>query len=176
MDWIWNSSSGVLMVLGLGLVFFCCRNYFKRLASLGYAGVFLAGLIGSATIALPIPVFAVVGFVGSVLNPFFVGLTTAIGSTLGDLFGYYVGYTGGNNTTTFNQSEYEYIQMFMKNYGFLAVFLVAATPAIDLAGIVAGYNRIPILSFLIATFFGKLVKFLCYAYAGKNIATHYKKT
>ena len=171
MDILW-SVGAVFVVLGMSALFFYCRHRFKRLASLGYLGAFLTGFIGSATVALPTPVFAVVAVVGSILNPFLVGLVTAIGSTIGDLMGYYIGYAGGGKGVDHN--DYASVQTFMRNYGFLAIFVVAMTPAIDLAGIVAGYNNYPIGKFLMATFLGKLIKFLFYAYAGNRIAKYYK--
>src|SRR3989344_3765137 len=63
-------------------------------ASFGYLGVFLASLIGSASIILPVPSFFVVIFAGTMLNPLAVGIVAGIGSAIGEMTAYAAGYGG----------------------------------------------------------------------------------
>ena len=58
----------------------------------GYLGVFLASLIGSATIILPVPSFALVIAAGSQLDPLWVGVISGTGAAIGELTGYGLGY------------------------------------------------------------------------------------
>ena len=58
----------------------------------GYLGVFLASLIGSATIILPVPSFALVIAAGSQLDPLWVGIISGAGAAIGELTGYGLGY------------------------------------------------------------------------------------
>ena len=89
------------------------------LASLGrygYLGVFLASLIGSATIILPMPAFAVTFAMGGALpSPLLVGLAADLGAGLGELVGYLAGY-GGRGIVE-NRESYDWITRQLGRYG-----------------------------------------------------------
>src|SRR3989338_6621368 len=61
-------------------------------SSLGLVGVFLGSLIGSASIILPVPAFALVITAGATFNPVAVGLAAGAGAAIGELVGYGIGY------------------------------------------------------------------------------------
>ena len=140
--------------------------FYKRLVSLGYFGVFLAGFVGSATLTLPTPVSPVIGAAGAMLDPWLVGLFASIGAAVGDINGYFIGQVGDS----FVASDFAKLQAFMKDYGFFTLFALSALPGHDITGLVAGYNKYPITLFLLATFLGKLLKFLGFAHVGKSLA------
>jgi len=60
----------------------------------GYLGVFLISLIGSVSIVLSIPYIPIIYLLGTFLDPFFIALTGGLGSAIGELSGYFVGYYG----------------------------------------------------------------------------------
>ena len=67
----------------------------ERLASgYGYAGGFLAGILGGITI-IPVPSVLVVFTLGGVLNPVYVGLVAGFGEALGGITVYLTGAGGG---------------------------------------------------------------------------------
>ncbi len=143
------------------------------LASLGrygYLGVFLASLIGSATIILPMPAFAVTFAMGGALpSPLLVGLAAGLGAGLGELVGYLAGY-GGRGIVE-NRESYDWITRQMGRYGAWAIFVAALipNPAFDLAGIAAGALRFPVSHFLIACTCGKTIRMVLLAYAGAGL-------
>ena len=67
-------------------------NFFVSLVdSYGYIGVFLASLIGNATIILPLPTLFVIFVAGSILSPFWVGIAGGIGAAIGEMTAYLLG-------------------------------------------------------------------------------------
>jgi membrane protein DedA with SNARE-associated domain len=156
-----NIRAILLLLVVSGVIIY----FYKRL---GYLGVFLASLVGSATIILPLPVSPVVSAAGAVLIPLFVALVAATGATIGDLNGYFFGQRGEH----IKPNDFATLQSFMHDYGFFTLLVLAAIPGHDLVGLLAGYNQYPIRLFLLATFLGTFIKFLGFAHAGKTLAKH----
>ncbi|MCK4451463.1 MAG: hypothetical protein KAX26_12820, partial [Anaerolineae bacterium] len=61
----------ILAALGAALYF---RDHLQELEQYGYVAVFLVGLVSNATIIFPVPGLAVSSVMGSVFNPWIVGL------------------------------------------------------------------------------------------------------
>ncbi len=142
----------------------------------GLLGVFLSTLIGSATIFLPLPSFAFVVIAGSFYNPFLVGIVAGIGSAIGELTGYAVGYGAvrikykhkNRQNKVKHKNWLSLLQTwFDRKLGFLLIVVFAATPLPDdIIGIFCGAIRYDIRKFFAATLIGKLILFLALAYAG----------
>lgn len=156
----------LVLSLGLGVLAYFLRNQFIYLKNLGYFGVFIINLVGSATIILPVPALLTTVAAGTFLNPLLVGIFSAMGSTIGELTGYYAG-VGGEGLIK-KDKNIEKVQKWMDKYGLWVVFVLAAipNPLFDIAGIISGASRIPIHKYLIAVFAGKLIKFILLAYVG----------
>jgi membrane protein YqaA with SNARE-associated domain len=137
-------------------------------ASLGYLGIFVVSLVGSASIILPVPVFALVFAAGAVLNPWLVGLSAGAGSALGELTGYALG-KGGERVV---QKKYRKIfergrKLFERKQAFAAIVVFAATPLPDdIVGVLCGMFDYDVRKFLIASFAGKTVMNLALAWGG----------
>lgn len=169
---------GILILvisLGIGILAFFFRTQISHLQNLGYLGVFAANLIGSATIFLPIPAFAATVAAGAFLNPLLIGFFSALGSSVGELTGYFAGVGGEDLIKKDKQSlpnelgkNIIRVEKWMDKYGLWVVFVLAAipNPLFDLAGIISGASGIPIRKYLIAVFAGKLIKFTILAYTG----------
>jgi len=134
----------------------------------GYFGAFLVSLIGSATIIFPIPsaifVFGAVAF----MNPFWLGIWTGVGATIGEFTGYALG-RGGRKVIKKKWGKWvKKIEKAFKTYGgFLVLFVFAATPLPDdVAGIVAGFLKYPMKKWFLAVLFGKIILHMIIAYAG----------
>jgi uncharacterized membrane protein YdjX (TVP38/TMEM64 family) len=142
------------------------RKELAALGGYGYLGVFLIGLLGNATVILPVPSLAVVFAGGGVLNPLWVGLVAGLGEPLGELTGYLAGY--GGSAVIEDRARYEKIKVWMARRGFLTLFILAAipNPFFDLAGIAAGIAHYPVWKFLLACWLGKTLKALAVAYVG----------
>src|SRR5574341_591435 len=139
---------------------------FQRFSAYGYLGVFIATLIGSATLFFPVPNVATV-FVGGILfNPFGVALASGLGSTIGETVGYYFGVSG--EPLVSNSKWHGIITDWIRQYGGGAVFLFALipNPLFDIVGLVSGFTHYPFFRFLMATFLGKTIRSLIIAYLG----------
>jgi len=131
--------------------------------------LFIASVISSATLFLPVPGLAITTLVGSLLNPIVVGIVAGIGQTLGEMSGYMAGYSGQglvNRTET-----YERIKGWMTRNEFVAeliVFVLALipNPVFDAAGMAAGTLRFPVWKYLVAAGLGKIIKNIVFAYGG----------
>ena len=135
------------------------------LAQAGYAGIGLAALIASAGLILPVPALAAVCASCVFLNPLFIGLIAGVAETVGELTGYFLGYSGRGVVS--QGRLYRRLEGWMRRRGWLLLFLVALVPnpVFDLVGVTAGALRYPLGSFLGVVLVGKLIKFVSLAYA-----------
>jgi len=153
----------VVAALVAALVF---RDRLQELERYGYAAVFLVGLVSNATLILPVPGLAVSSVLGSVFNPWIVGLVGGLGQALGELTGYMAGYSG--QTWVDDHPRYQQLVAWMQQYGIFTVFLLALlpNPLFDVAGMIAGVLRLPIWQFLLSAAAGKVIKNIAFAVAG----------
>jgi membrane protein YqaA with SNARE-associated domain len=142
------------------------RDHLRELERYGYAAVFLVGLVSNATLILPVPGLAVSSVLGSVFNPWIVGLVAGIGQALGELTGYMAGYSG--HTWVDDHPRYDRLVIWMQQYGVFTVFLLALlpNPLFDVAGMIAGVLRLPVWQFLLSAAVGKVIKNIAFAVAG----------
>ncbi|MGI6374797.1 MAG: VTT domain-containing protein [Anaerolineae bacterium] len=155
-----------LTSLGITVLVVVFATDLRRLASLGYLGVFAISVISNATVVLPVPGIAVVFAGGGVLNPLLVALIAGVGEPIGELSGYLAGFAG--SAVVEDREHFEKIRVFMERRGFLTLLVLSAfpNPLFDLAGITAGMMRVPVSRFLLACWIGKTIKSLAIAYLG----------
>lgn len=136
---------------------------------LALPALFVASVISSATLFLPVPGLALTTLVGSLMSPLAVGIVAGIGQTLGEMSGYMAGYSGQG---LINRSQaYDRIVGWMrrnKRASLLAIFVLALipNPFFDAAGMAAGALRFPVSTYLAAAGLGKIIKNLLFAYGG----------
>jgi len=158
-----------ILILSLSLIigvlsYLVSRNY--NFQNLGYIGVFLINLIGSATIIFPTPSFVATIAAGAFLSPIFVALFSAAGSTIGELTGFFAGRGGAELIN--KDVKYNKVRKWMEKYGLWVIFGLAfiPNPLFDLAGALAGASKTPVWKYLAVVFPGKLFKFIILAYTG----------
>ena len=142
------------------------RDRLQELKQYGYAAVFLVGLVSNATLILPVPGLAVSSVMGSVFNPWVVGLVGGLGQALGELTGYMAGYSG--QTLVDENPVYDRLTRWMQRYGTVTIFVLALipNPVFDLGGMAAGTLRLPLWKFLASSIAGKVIKNIGFALAG----------
>ena len=134
----------------------------------GYFGIFLISLLSYATIIFPLPSSIFVFGSGAVLNPALVGLSAALGSTIGEISGYVLG-LGGRKVIgkKWKKSIETTEEMFQKYGGFLIILTFSATPLPDdIVGIFAGTVKYPFKKYFIASLIGKIILNFALAYSG----------
>jgi membrane protein YqaA with SNARE-associated domain len=135
------------------------------LDKLAYGGLGFTVLLASGGLVLPIPSLAAACAAGAALNPVYVGLVAGSAGTLGELTGYFLGYSGRG---VLDRSRlYQRMEGWMRGRGWLLLFLVSLipNPIFDVIGIAAGALRYPVWRFLGVVWVGKLLKFLMIAYS-----------
>jgi len=148
------------------------EGFLFSLSALGYFGVFLASTIGSATVIFPVPIFIIIFAAGAVFNPFIVGIVAGIGSAIGELVAYGVGFGGGKllkKRIRIKQRKRlsKGKKWLQSSGGFFLVFIFAATPLpTDVIGIICGSIKYDIKKFFLACMLGKILSCLILAYAG----------
>jgi membrane protein DedA with SNARE-associated domain len=170
----WIRRNWIRVISILAIVVFSAAIYFTGglsddLWALGYLGVFLVSMLGSAVIFIPIPSLPVVFLMGMLLNPFLVGLMVGLGEPIGEIPTYMAGRSGRVSTGE-NKKRRIFARPigWMKRRGALVVFIFALlpNPAFDIAGAAAGAVRYPFWKFLLMLFLGKTVKGWIIAFAG----------
>lgn len=131
----------------------------------GYAGIAIASIIASAGFIIPVPALATVCSTSTTLNPLYIGLIAGSGEALGELTGYFLGFSGRG--VIHRNNFYLRLETWMRQRGWLVLFLVSLipNPFFDIIGVAAGALRFPIWGFLLVVWVGKLIKFIVFAYA-----------
>lgn len=141
----------------------------ERLSSYGYVGVFLISILANATIIIPAPGILIVMGMAVKFNPLLVATIAGFGATIGELSGYLAGFSGQGIIE--NQLRYDQVVKWMEKNGPLTIMILAfiPNPLFDVAGMIAGAFRMPVLKFLFFALIGKLLKMILVAYLGAGI-------
>ena len=141
----------------------------EKLSSYGYVGVFLISVLANATIIIPAPGFIIVMGMAVKFNPLLVATIAGVGATIGELSGYLAGFSGQGIIE--NQMRYDQVVKWMEKNGPLTITILAfiPNPLFDVAGMIAGAFRMPVLKFLFFALIGKLLKMIVIAYIGAGI-------
>jgi membrane protein YqaA with SNARE-associated domain len=143
----------------------------RLVKSLGYFGVFVSAVIGSASMFVPVPgALAGITFglfltpIPYIPQPITIGVVVAAGSVVGELTGYSTG-VGGRGVIG-NSRIGRMLVTLMRRHGTLTLFCVAAVPNpfIDVGGIAAGVAGMTMRRFLTVMFIGKTINYIAVAY------------
>ena len=158
--------AAILLSVGISIAIFMFRHEVEDVGNVGYLGVFLISILVSATVVLPAPGWIIIGTLGAVLNPYLVGVISALGGTIGELTGYMLGY--GGRSAIKNVAMYQRLVGWMKRWGGLIIFVLAAipNPLFDIAGMAAGALRMPVWKFMLFGAAGRIPKHIVYAVVG----------
>jgi membrane protein YqaA with SNARE-associated domain len=147
------------------------------LVSIGPFGLFLAAVIGNASLFLPLPVdlliipLSSVDYFGlGVITPFILGLIVALGASIGEFSGYFVGLAGIKSFESMKKKEVEKLKLLKEKLEVVGIPLIAFfafTPLpFDLIGIAAGLSKYSKKKFFIGCLAGKIPRYIILAYAG----------
>lgn len=152
------------------------EEFFKGLSQLllqySYFGVFLLSFIGTASIIIPVP-YTLIIFTLSLTgqwNSTLLVIAGGLGSALGELTGYALGYFGRRVVSEERQRKMTYLVRVFDRYGPLAIFVFALTPLPDdLLFIPLGIMRYKFYKAFIPSLIGKLLMIFILVNSG-NIA------
>jgi uncharacterized membrane protein YdjX (TVP38/TMEM64 family) len=139
----------------------------ELVTSYGYLGAFLVCIMGNISIFLPIPFALIVYAFGATLNPLLLGLVSGLGSTIGEMASYFLGWGGRKVIENRYGSRLDAVEKLIERYGALSVFLFALLPIPDdLLLIPLGMMKYDIKKTFFAMLLGKTIMCLFLAYAG----------
>ncbi len=159
---------GRLAILGVVIVISATAyllNDYISWTTFSYPAVAGSVLLASGGLVIPVPALAITCTTSTFLNPAAVAIIAGLAGTLGELTGYFLGYSGSGVLE--RRRFYHRIEGWMRKRGWLILFLISAVPnpLFDIAGIAAGALRYPLWRYLVFVGLGKLVKFFIIAYA-----------
>lgn len=165
---------GIVLFLLFILLLLIHRNALSQFENFGYIGLFFINVISNATIFIPLPSIITVFVAGALWNPILVGLISGFGNGVGELVGFFMGFSGRRIIETLSPGQKKWLkrveQWFCKS-GFITIFIASAlpTPFFDLVGILSGSLKYPIWKFFVATALGRIFRNLIIAWSGARI-------
>ena len=162
--------SALIFVIAITIyIIFLPEEQAEKLESYGYIGIFLISILANATVLIPAPGLVIVFSMGAKFSPLLVGIAAGLGATIGELSGYLAGYSG--QAIIEDQKHYDQMVGWMKKNGPMTISILALipNPLFDLAGMVAGALKMPVVRFLFFAMIGKILKMLIFAYAGAGV-------
>ncbi len=160
----------VLSILfSLALYFF--QGDIAQLKGWGLLGLFIISVIGGI-LFFPSPIIiAAVFAAGSYYPPLLVAFIAALGSSIGDVLGYGVGYTGRKALLDERTLKNQIMEDLFHKFGGALVLILALipNPFFDAIGVVAGLFKYPVRKFFIYVFVGRLVRNIMLAYLGQSL-------
>lgn len=141
--------------------------FFTLIETFGYVGIFIVSLITASTIFFPLPGDALIFLAGSTFNPLLTSICASLGSTIGELTAYYIGFAGKGITDVDKKKRFKRYKKWFDKHGFLLIPIFAFTPLpMDIIGIICGsleYNK---KKFFVGVLLGKIPRYVILAYAG----------
>ena len=153
----------LVIVAGISAVAFFMQDRIS-VGQLSYGAVAGAVLLASGGLVVPVPALAITCTTATFLNPAAVAIIAGLAGTIGELTGYFLGYSGSGVLE--RRNFYHRVENWMRRRGWLLLFVISAVPNpfFDIAGIAAGALRYPLWRYLTAVGLGKQVKFFMIAY------------
>ncbi len=148
------------------------HQFLAHFKSLGLLGIFIMNALSTATIFLPTPGFATVIAGGGLYSPVIVALVASLGSGLGDLTSYVLGFSSNKVLIRKEHARYENFITIFQKYGGVIIFVLALipNPIFDAVGIVSGMLKYPVQKFFLWIFLGRLIRNLLLAFFGLSLA------
>ena len=137
-----------------------------------YFGVFAISFIGTASIIIPIPYTVLIlslSLSSTEWDPLLLTIAGGLGSAMGEMVGYVLGYYGRRVVSVERQRKMEYLVEIFDRYGPLAIFVFAVTPLPDdLLYIPLGLMHYKFYKAFIPTIIGKFLMIFIIVYFGRT--------
>ena len=151
--------AGLLLIVALSFVLVLVPEVRESFEAASYVGAFLVNLISSATVILPAPGTAITCVLVMDTNVWLLALVAAVGSSLGEVVAYMIGYTSKEFVA--KSRYYGPTKRWFDRFSGPVVLVLAFLPLVaDFGGLLAGAARMNVYRFLAWLFVGKLLKFL----------------
>lgn len=159
----------IVFVIVMVVLLWIFREHLPTSPKYGYFGIFMANLIASSTLIIPLPGVATVLLGGSLWNPVLVGLVSGLGSMFGETVGYIAGYGGRKAIRDLNKKTWLiHLERFFRKNGFITIFMVSLipNPFFDFIGLLSGALKYPLWKYMLANFLGRSIRNIIIAWTG----------
>lgn len=135
-------------------------DYVSQVQQYGYIGAFVINALAGALAFIPIPAILVVFTLGSLLNPFLVGIVSGLGEAVGSLGIYVTGFGGRAAVDSLNERWVARLKGWLEGHGSLTVFLMSVilNPLFYPFTAIAGMLRFGLVKFFFLCWAGKTIK------------------
>jgi len=156
----------IAVAIGIGALVLALSPQMAALGNWGYLGAFLISMLGSATILIPVPGWAVVIGLSQSLNPVLLGIVAGVGSAIGELTAYLFGH--GMGRLIEKKKEFNRQKNWIQKNDVWAIFILSflPNPLFDMAGLAAGAAHVPWYRFLVICAIGRVLRFTLFGFAG----------
>ena len=151
-----------ILITALSVAIFLLRDKIGQISNVGYLGLFALCFLANATVLLPSPSLMIAASCALVMNPFWVAVSAALGSTLGEFVGYAFGTVSQDLSPKFQKLLDQLTGKIHNPVILVFILAVLPLPLFDLVGIYSGGTKMNLLEFAIACFLGKFIKLLVY--------------
>lgn len=152
----------IIIVITLSVTIFLLRDEIGQVSNIGYLGLCLLCFLANSTVLLPAPSLMIAASCALIMNPFFVALFAALGSTLGELVGYAFGTVTKDLSPKFQKLLEKLTNRIHKQTILVFILAVLPLPLFDIVGIYSGGTKMNLIKFSVACFIGKFIKLLVY--------------
>jgi membrane protein YqaA with SNARE-associated domain len=162
-----------------------CEPIVNWFASLGELGLFFLAFIESSFFPIPPDLLYITLILKGATNPYALALIASVGSTLGAIFGYALGYWGGRPLIqkilgAKIEASLTKAENFFKEYGSLAMFIAAFTPIpFKVFTVTGGLCKMNLFTFTLYSLFGRAGRFFLFTFLfvqyGKIITENFVK-
>ena len=171
---IWTLTLVVVVIALISVVFWIIASGTteETWKSVGYPSAFLLGLIGAASVIIPVPTtVALLGMAMSrIFDPTLLALAFGLGAAIGQLTSYAVGYAGRMVVSEKHERRLNAMLRIFERYGMIVVFLFALTPLPDsLLFIPMGLVHYSLWRIFVAALAGKITMSLIITHVGGAI-------
>jgi membrane protein YqaA with SNARE-associated domain len=134
----------------------------------GYLGIFIISFLGAVSIFLPIPYTVIIFTLGGFFDPVLIAISAGLGSALGEIFGYLLGFYARRAISEKKRRQMEFMVKVFNHFGPITVFLFALTPLPDdLLFIPLGIMHYSLIKVFIPALIGKICMNFIVAYSGR---------
>jgi len=178
---IWTIALVVVVVVFASVLFWAIASGTaeETWKSMGYPSAFLLGLIGAASVIIPVPTtIALLGMAASnIFNPTLLALAFGFGAAIGQLTSYAVGYAGRMVVSKKHKRRLDAMLKIFERYGMIVVFIFALTPLPDsLLFIPMGLVHYSLWRIFVAAVAGKITMSLIITYVGGAIGAAFTES
>lgn len=176
MERIFKSRLFSLVSLVIIIAIVLCAYFFRQdletYLAWGVLGLFVGCFLANATILLPAPSLLLVCQFSLILGPLAAAMVASIGSSLGELVGFFAGYSGRK---LLPEKQPGKIVTVLKThpYSIIFIFSLIPWPLFDVVGLISGALHISWKRFYLACLLGKFLKMLAIGLAFTYLVSHY---